>query len=105
GAFVPPSVEGATAAAAGAAEGLQPGGELTLSLVNATGEQSYPITSWTYLLVPANFSDCGRGRAVADLIRWMLDEGDAAAAELGYAPLPENVETEAMERVDALTCG
>ena len=105
GAFVGPDVEGASAAAAGAAAALQPGGELTLSLVNATGAQSYPITSWTYLLVPQNFADCGRGRQVADLIRWMLSDGDAAAAELGYAPLPQNVEAAALAKVDALTCG
>ena len=105
GAFVASSVEGATAAAAGAAAGLQPGGDLTLSLVNAEGAESYPITSWTYLLLPRNFEDCARGRAVADLIRWALSEGDAAAAELGYAPLPENVEREALARVEGLTCG
>lgn len=105
GPFMAPTVEGATAAAAGAAESLQPGGELTLSLVDAAGERSYPITSWTYLLVPQNFADCTRGRAVADLVRWMLTEGDASASELGYAPLPENVEREALARVDGLTCG
>lgn len=105
GEFVPPTTEGATAAAAGAAEALQPGEDLTLSLVNAAGAGSYPITTWTYLLVPANFADCARGQAVTDLIRWTLTEGDAAALELGYAPLPENVETEALARLDALTCG
>ena len=105
GNFVASTTEGATAAAAGAAQALEPGGELTLSLVNAAGADSYPITSWTYLLLPSNFRDCARGEAVAELIRWSLSDGDAAAAELGYAPLPANVEAEALARLDALTCG
>src|SRR5690606_20257652 len=105
GQFVASSTEGATAAAAGAAEALQPGGELTLSLVHASGAGSYPITSWTYLLLPRNFEDCARGEAVAELIRWTLSDGDASAAELGYAPLPANVEAEALARLDALPCG
>lgn len=105
GAFVSPTTDGARAAAAGAAEAMQPGDDLTLSLVNASGEGSYPITTWTYLLLPANFADCARGSAVVDLVRWTLTEGDAAAQELGYAPLPPNVEAEALSRLDALTCG
>lgn len=105
GNFVASSTEGATAAAAGAAAALEPGGELTLSLVDAEGVDSYPITSWTYLLLPENIEDCARAEALARLIRWSLVEGDDAAAELGYAPLPENVEAEALARLEGLTCG
>ena len=105
GNFVASSTGGATAAAAGAAEALEPGGELTLSLVDAAGADSYPITSWTYLLLPENIADCARAEALARLIRWTLSEGDAAAAELGYAPLPANVEAEALARLGGLTCG
>jgi len=105
GEFVTPSVQGAMAAAAGAAESLRPGGDLTLSLVNAEGPQSYPITTWTYLLLPPNFTDCARGQAVVELVRWMLTQGDATAESLGYAPLPASVEREALARLDAITCG
>lgn len=105
GQFVQPSVEATTAAAEGAAEGLTPQSELTVSLVNAQGAQAYPISTWTYLLLRPQMEDCTKARAVAELVQWMLTEGDAQATQLGYAPLPVNVEEVALQKLRTVTCG
>jgi phosphate transport system substrate-binding protein len=105
GQFVQPSVEATIAAAEGAAQNLTPQSELTVSLVNAQGEQAYPISTWTYLLLRPQMADCGKARAVASLVRWMLTEGDAQASQLGYAPLPANVEEIALQKLETVTCG
>ena len=106
GQFVQPTLEATTAAAAGAAEGLQPGTDFRVSIVNAAGAQAYPISAWTYLLVPSKIQDCAKGKALAELARWAYsDEGDAMARELGYAPIPENVEQLALAKWRSVTCG
>lgn len=105
GEFVQPSVQATTAAAAAAAEKLGPDSDFKVSLVNAEGQGAYPIVSWTYLLVRQNVQDCAKARALAGLVRWALTEGGDAARELHYAPLPENVRDQVLDRLRTLTCG
>jgi phosphate transport system substrate-binding protein len=87
GRFVSPELESTTAAAAAASLPE----DLRTSIVNASGDQSYPIAGFTYLLVYQDQVDPARGRALADFIGWCLYEGQSYAAELGYAPLPSGV--------------
>jgi phosphate transport system substrate-binding protein len=97
--FVEPTLESTVAAAAGAK--LSP--DLRGSIVDTGGEQSYPIAALTYLLVYQDQADAQRGRALADFLRWTLDEGQQYAAALGYAPLPANVVQAADARIDLMT--
>ncbi len=99
GIFVEPTVEGTIAAAGGA----NLPGDLRGSIVDAAGEQSYPVAALTYLLVYQEQSDPIKGRALADFLRWALTEGQQYAAELGYAPLPGNVVQAAESRLDLMT--
>ncbi len=89
GKFLKATTEGVSAAAAGAAKSMP--ADFRVSIVNAPGADAYPISSFTWLLIPVKFTDPAKGKAVADFLRWMLATGEGQAAELGYAPLPKSV--------------
>jgi phosphate transport system substrate-binding protein len=105
GQFVMPTVEATTAAAAGVADQLGAGSDFRVSIVNPAGAEAYPIASWTYLLVPSQFEDCTKARALAALVRWALTEGGSYARELDYAPLPDDVRERVLEKWRTVTCG
>lgn len=65
--------------------------DFRISLVNAAGKESYPISSFTWLYVPARAQDMDRGRAVKDYLKWVYTDGQVIAREHGYAPLPTDV--------------
>jgi phosphate transport system substrate-binding protein len=104
GAWVAPSVDATAAAAEGVAARVA-GGDFRVSLVNAAGPASYPISTWTYLLVPAHWADCGKAQAFAGLVSWALTSGGDAARTLNYAPLPEAVRGGVLAKLGTLTCG
>ena len=105
GQFVQPSVEATTAAAAGAGGMLQQHPDFRMSVVNAAGAQSYPISSFTYLLIPQQIDDCAKARALVELVRWALTEGAQTATELHYAPLPEAMRAPVLQKLQTVTCG
>jgi phosphate transport system substrate-binding protein len=88
GQFVTPSIESATAAAAGVAAKLAANTDYRISIVNAPGANAYPISSFTWLLVYKNQPNAEKGRKLLDFIKWALHEGEQSAATLDYAPLP-----------------
>ena len=65
--------------------------DFRVSLTNAAGAGSYPITSFTWLYVPAKSQDAERGSAVADYLRWVYTDGQRIAQEQGYATLPKDL--------------
>ena len=89
GEFIKPSTKSIDAAASSS------GGKMThdfrISLTNAPGKNSYPISSFTWLYVPAVAKDPARGRAVANYLKWLYTSGQKIAQEQGYATLPEDV--------------
>jgi phosphate transport system substrate-binding protein len=91
GKFLRGSPEGATAAAAAAAKTMP--ADYRVSITNAPGAASYPISSFTWLLIPKQFADPAKGSAVKDFLTWMLDHGESEASGMGYAPLPVQVQT------------
>jgi phosphate transport system substrate-binding protein len=62
-----------------------------VSITNAAGADSYPISSFTWLLIPVHFPDASKGAAMKAFLTWMLDNGESQAASMGYAPLPKQV--------------
>ena len=90
GKFVRASTDGATAAAAAYAKTMP--ADFRVSITNAPGEASYPISSFTWLLIPTHSADPAKGKALADFLGWMLDHGQSEAATLSYAPLPKPVQ-------------
>lgn len=65
--------------------------DFRVSLTNAPGKQSYPISSFTWLYVPAKSKDPERGRALAEYLRWVYADGQHIAEERGYATLPKEL--------------
>ena len=91
GKFVKADLAGVTAAAAGAAKSMPD--DFRVSITNAPGATAYPISSFTWLLIPIHFADPAKGAAVKDFLTWMLDHGESEASGMGYAPLPTQVQT------------
>ena len=96
GVFVKASLEGVTAAAASAAK--MPA-DFRVSITNAPGKDAYPISSFTWLLIPAQSKDAAKGKILADFLNWMVTDGQAMTTALAYAPLPENVATKVKEAI------
>jgi phosphate transport system permease protein/phosphate transport system substrate-binding protein len=67
-----------------------------VSLVNAPGPDSYPIASFSYLLLYKELStdpnlDQAKAKAVVDFISWAITDGQKTAQGLNYVPLPDGV--------------
>jgi phosphate transport system substrate-binding protein len=89
GEFVKPSAK--SIASAASASGGKMNNDFRVSLTNAPGKDSYPISSFTWIYVPAVAKDPERGRAVADYLKWVYISGQKIAQEQGYATLPDDV--------------
>jgi len=99
GNFVKASLEGVTAAAASSPK--MPA-DFRVSITNAPGKDAYPISSFTWLLIPQQSKDAAKGKILADFLSWMATDGQKMTAALSYAPLPEAVvqkEKEAIKTV------
>jgi phosphate transport system substrate-binding protein len=88
GEFVVASVTAVTAAAAGAAKALPANTDYRISIVDAPGAGSYPISSFTWILVYQKQRDAVKGKKLVDFLNWALTDGEALAEPLDYAPLP-----------------
>ncbi len=100
GAFVTASASSITAAAASEAASMP--GDFRVSITNAAGKAAYPISSFTWLLIPAKIDDPAKKRAIVDFLRWMLTDGQKMAAALSYAPLPKAVVDREMKAIEAI---
>ncbi len=90
GKFVKASTQGVTEAAAAAAKTMP--ADFRVSITNAAGPTSYPISSFTWLLIPVHSTDPAKAKALQGFLNWMLDHGEGEASELSYAPLPKSVQ-------------
>jgi phosphate transport system substrate-binding protein len=90
GKFVKASTDGVTAAAASAAKTMP--ADYRVSITNAAGPASYPISSFTWLLIPTHSTDEAKTKALTGFLTWMLDHGEGEASGLSYAPLPKQVQ-------------
>jgi len=76
--------------------------DFRVSITNSPGADAYPVSSFTWLLIPEQSKDPAKGKILADFLNWMVTDGQKMAAALSYAPLPEGVvkkEKEAIKRV------
>jgi phosphate transport system substrate-binding protein len=105
GNFVEPSVESAGAAAKEMAGKIPPGSDYRVSIVNAPGAASYPISSFTWLLIYKNPTDPEKAKKLNAFLRWALTEGEGSAAVLDYAPLPTDLRARLTARLDSVAIG
>jgi phosphate transport system substrate-binding protein len=96
GKFIKASLESVTAAAASVKDMPD---DFRVSITNAPGKDAYPISSFTWLLVPAEWADATKEKAFVDFLTWMVDQGQSMTSALQYAPLPKNVATKVKARI------
>jgi phosphate transport system substrate-binding protein len=89
GNFVKADLAGVTAAAAADAKNIP--ADFRVSITNAAGAKVYPISSFTWLLIPAQIQDATKREAIKDFLKWMLTEGQKYNEGLTYAQLPKDV--------------
>lgn len=98
GAFVLPTLE----ATSRAANAPMPD-DLRVTVVNTPDPAGYPIAGFTWLLVYREQDDPVKGRALVDLLWWVVHDGQELAAELDYTPLPEDVVRMVEEKIASIT--
>jgi phosphate transport system substrate-binding protein len=96
GSFVKASLDSVTAAAASVKDMPD---DFRVSITNAPGKEAYPISSFTWLLVPAEWADANKEKAFVDFLSFMVDKGQTMTAALQYAPLPKNVAEKVKVRI------
>ncbi|MGD1211950.1 MAG: phosphate ABC transporter substrate-binding protein PstS [Candidatus Acidiferrales bacterium] len=89
GKFVKADLAGVTAAAAGSGKEIPD--DFRVSIANAPGATSYPISSFTWLLIPAQIQDAKKRDAIKGFLKWMLNDGQNYNEGLSYARLPKLV--------------
>jgi phosphate transport system substrate-binding protein len=73
--------------------------DFRVSITNAPGKDAYPISSFTWLLIPTQSKEQAKAKILVDFVAWMLAEGEKMTADLTYAPLPESVAAKIKEAI------
>ncbi|SRR5579875_17283 len=87
GTFIKADLKSVSAAAAGVT--MPP--DFRVSITNSPASDAYPISSFTWLLIPGKISDPAKKQAIVDFLHWMLTDGQTMTNALSYAPLPQSV--------------
>lgn len=104
GQFVSGSTDGVTAAAEAAAASF-PDDFRQAPIINGAGPATYPIASYTYLLLPVEWKDADKAGAMVSFANWALTDGQAQETALGYAPLPTTIQQKAIGELHKVTSG
>lgn len=96
GVFIKASLEGVTAAAA--SHPKMPS-DFRVSITNEPGKDAYPISSFTWLLIPQKSKDSAKGKILADFLNWMVADGQKMTTALDYAALPTSVAAKVKETI------
>jgi len=100
GVFVKASLAAVSAAAAGKAKEMPD--DFRVSIVNAPGKAAYPISSFTWLLIPEKFSDAAKRDAIKGFLKWALADGQGYAENLSYAKLPKEVVAKELKAINKI---
>jgi phosphate transport system substrate-binding protein len=98
GKWVRASIEGVTAAAATA----KIPADYRISITNAPGDTAYPISSFTYLLIPTKGTDANKSKVLKDMLSWIVKDGEGQVSSLSYAPLPQELADKVLKTVYSL---
>lgn len=94
------SLAGVTAAAAGAAKNMPD--DFRVSITDAPGPTAYPISSFTWLLIPEHISDTVKRNAIKGFLKWMMTDGQKYTESLSYAPLPKPVVVKELKAISLI---
>lgn len=101
GQFVEPTLDSVSAAAAGAAATIPP--DLRVSIVNASGDKTYPITTFSWIIAYKDIKDEAKAIALTRLLWWGTHDGQKFSGDLGYAPLPAELIKKNEDKIKAIT--
>jgi phosphate transport system substrate-binding protein len=104
GQYVPGSTDGVTAAAEAAVSSF-PADFRQAPIINGAGATTYPIASYTYLLVYEDQKDGAKAKTLVSFMAWALTEGQVSEGDLGYAALPKPVQEKALAELHQITSG
>ncbi len=100
GKFIKADLASVAAAAAGAAKSMPD--DFRVSITNAPGATAYPISSFTWLLIPEKISDGAKRDAIKAFLKWMLTTGQDFNEGLAYARLPKPVIEKEMKAISQI---
>ncbi|HEY6389544.1 MAG TPA: phosphate ABC transporter substrate-binding protein PstS [Candidatus Acidoferrum sp.] len=100
GEFIKADLASVTAAAAGAAKSMPD--DFRVSITDAPGKTAYPVSSFTWLLIPSKFSDGAKRDAIKGFVKWMLADGQNYTEALSYAKLPKEVVAKEVKALDGI---
>jgi phosphate transport system substrate-binding protein len=100
GSFIHADLASVTAAAAGAAQSMPD--DFRVSITDAPGKTAYPISSFTWLLIPRNIQDPNKKKIITDFLHWVLTDGQKYAEPLAYAPLPKTVQAKELKAISQI---
>ncbi|MFI5057049.1 MAG: phosphate ABC transporter substrate-binding protein PstS [Candidatus Acidiferrales bacterium] len=100
GAFIKADLAGVTAAAAGAAKNIPD--DFRVSITDAPGKTAYPISTFTWLLIPARITDTAKRDALKGFLSWMLADGQNYAENLSYAKLPKEIVAKELKAISSV---
>lgn len=100
GRFIKPDLSSVTAAAAGAAAHMP--ADFRVSITNAPGPNAYPISSFTWMLIPARMPNSAKKNAIKAFLHWMLTDGQTMVESLDYAPLPPQVVSKELTQISQI---
>ena len=100
GYYVKPTIESITAAVEDKAKNMPD--DYRVSIVNAGGKNSYPISGFTWILVYQKQKDPVRGEKLVKFLKWALTDGQKYCAELHYAPLPKNLVDKVLKTIETI---
>jgi phosphate transport system substrate-binding protein len=99
GNYVKASIDGVTEAAASV---KQMPADFRVSITNAPGANAYPISSFTYLLIPQKTADPAKAKVLKDLLSWCIKSGESEVSALSFAPLPQSMVDKVLAKIYAL---
>lgn len=76
--------------------------DFRFSLVNAPGDDAYPISGASWVLVYQSYNDAEKGKALAAFLKWAVTEGQKISPSLQYAPLPPELQKRIVEKLDTM---
>jgi len=98
GNYIKASIQGVTDAAASA----KMPADYRVSITNAPGASAYPVSSFTYLLIPLHPKDATKEKVLKDMLNWIVTSGEGEVSALSYAPLPKTVADKVLKTVYSL---
>ncbi|HXS69778.1 MAG TPA: phosphate ABC transporter substrate-binding protein PstS [Candidatus Polarisedimenticolia bacterium] len=77
--------------------------DFRFSMVNAPGDDSYPVSGASWVVLYQKQSDAAKGKALVDFLKWCVTEGQKMSPQLDYAPLPDSVQQRELKLLETVT--